>query len=149
MWVILSHLDLELDHPTEAHGFEELYVCENQQNYSQISVMHLNSYKSLADCMISALLRMESIQAVLLDEDGMQRMAHTDQTVSRISNLWSRISPSYDRSIHLSHNSTPVSSTPCIVAILQMLLHLLHHPLHVTHVNVLLSCNLEMLLGTL
>jgi hypothetical protein len=32
---------------------------------------------------------------------------------------------------------------------LQMLLHLLHHPLHVTHVNVLLSCNLEMLLGTL
>jgi hypothetical protein len=31
-------------------------VCENQQNYSQISVMHLNNYKSLADCMISALL---------------------------------------------------------------------------------------------
>jgi hypothetical protein len=54
MWVILSYLDLELDQP--AHGFEELYVCENQQNYSQISVMHLNSYKSLADCMISALL---------------------------------------------------------------------------------------------
>lgn len=56
MWVILSYLDLELEHPTEAHGSEELYVCENQQNYSQISVMHLNSYKSLADSMISASL---------------------------------------------------------------------------------------------
>lgn len=41
MWVILSHLALELDHPTEAHGFEELCVKISRSTRKSLSCISI------------------------------------------------------------------------------------------------------------